>query len=697
MMSPLQFEPKLSGAASSSLAGLPAGAFPSEAGAKVTRTSAELKRSFASMLGQVKKEAPSASVTAPAVKSPRGADPHHQAQQALEGVKSKSPHATRPSASETRAQSTRDPEGRVADSGEQELPADLLADEQEGSAEVFPEADNLAGLVPARVPQPLLIQEAAPVNLGAFEAPFESAPVEAEAMALTITVGANPTGGDESARASVEAMPAIVNQMGGREAARPEAFAAAQAPAGQRLAAQTPARQALATQTPVTQMSVTQMSATQTPVTQMSATQTPVTQTPATQTPVTQMSATQTPVTQTPAMQTAVTQMSATQTPAPQMSAPQALATQMPATQMPATQTPATQMSATQMPATQTPATQMSATQTPATQTPATEMSATQMPATQTPATQMSATQTPATQTPATQMSATQAPAQETRRAEGVWLTVNDAAEGRAANADGERSTQQDAAGAFKLPAGLNAVAAQPAPALFAAPLPRSLTAEKTAALPSGVSANGDERMVSAIFNNIEKDSNQLFRKSDAVVGPSIAISNSNMSSPLLDFSAASPSDAPAAEAVTRVNLVQVVDEVAAITEQVRISGQQRCVVDLDVTGHGKLRVEVVRRADHVETVLSTDSASLRESLQAAFDRSDRSSHFSSSFQWQGSPDTSGRGQNGAQADADARQNMYSKAEPAARVGRTPSLPVVPVAPVAAPVLAANHRLQIFA
>ena len=651
-MSPLQFEPKLSGAASSSLAGLPAGAFPSEAGAKVTRTSAELKRSFASMLGQVKKEAPSASVTAPAVKSPRGADPHHQAQQALEGVKSKSPHATRPSASETRAQSTRDPEGRVADSGEQELPADLLADEQEGSAEVFPEADNLAGLVPARVPQPLLIQEAAPVNLGAFEAPFESAPVEAEAMALTITVGANPTGGDESARASVEAMPAIVNQMGGREAARPEAFAAAQAPAGQRLAAQTPARQALATQTAATQ-------------------------TPATQTPVTQMSATRTPAMQTAAMQTAATQMSATQ-----MSA-----TQMPATQMSATQTPATQMSATQTPATQTPATEMSATQMPATQTPATQMSATQT----------SATQMTATQTPATQMSATQAPAQETRRAEGVWLTVNDAAEGRAANADGERSTQQDAAGAFKLPAGLNAVAAQPAPALFAAPLPRSLTAEKTAALPSGVSANGDERMVSAIFNNIEKDSNQLFRKSDAVVGPSIAISNSNMSSPLLDFSAASPSDAPAAEAVTRVNLVQVVDEVAAITEQVRISGQQRCVVDLDVTGHGKLRVEVVRRADHVETVLSTDSVSLRESLQAAFDRSDRSSHFSSSFQWQGSPDTSGRGQNGAQADADARQNMYSKAEPAARVGRTPSLPVVPVAPVAAPVLAANHRLQIFA
>ena len=576
-MSPLQFEPKLSGAASSSLAGLPAGAFPSEAGAKVTRTSAELKRSFASMLGQVKKEAPSASVTAPAVKSPRGADPHHQAQQALEGVKSKSPHATRPSASETRAQSTRDPEGRVDDSGEQELPADLPADEQEGSTEVFPEADNLAGLVPARVPQPLLIQEAAPVNLCAFETPFESASVEAEAMALTITAEANSTAGDDRARASVEAMPAIVNQIGGREAALPAAFAAAQTPAAQ----------------------------------------TPAMQTPAMPTP-----AMQTPVTQTPAAQT---------------------------------------------------------------------------PALQTPATQWPAAQTPAMQTPVTQTPAAQTPAMQTRQAEGVWLNFNDAAEGKAVNADGERSTQQDAAGAFKLPAGLNAVAAQTAPAMIAASLPRSLKAEKSAALSSAVSAIGDESMVSTIFNSVENNVNQLFKKVDAVVGPSIANNNSNMSSPLLDFSAASPSDVPAAEAVTRVNLVQVVNELAAITEKVRISGQQRCVVDLDVTGHGKLRVEVVRRADQVETVLSTDSASLRESLQAAFDRSDRSSHFSSSFQWQGSPDTSGRGQNGAQADADARQNMYSKAEPAARVGRTPSLPVVPVAPVAAPVLAANHRLQIFA
>ncbi|MSU52098.1 MAG: hypothetical protein EXS41_01705 [Opitutaceae bacterium] len=546
-MSPFQFEPKLSGAASSSLAGLPAGAFASEAGAKAARTSAKLKRSFASMLGQVKKEAPSASSTAPGVKSPQGSETHRQAQQALEVVKAKSLHSTRPTASETRAQSTRDPAGRVDDSGEQELPADLPADEQEGSTEVFPDADNLVGLVPVRVPQPLLIQESAPVNLCAFETQFESASVEAEAMALTITAEANSTAGDDRARASVEAMPAIVNQIGGREAALPAAFAAAQTPATQRPAAQT------------------------------------------------------------------------------------------------------------------------------------------------------SALQTPATQAPATQTPATQTPATQTRQAEGVWLNFNDAAEGKAVNADGERSTQQDAAGAFKLPAGLNAVAAQTARALIAASLPRSLKAEKSAALSSAVSAIGDESMVSTIFNSVENNINQLFKKVDAVVGPSIANNNSNMSSPLLDFSAASPSDVPAAEAVTRVNLVQVVNELAAITEKVRISGQQRCVVDLDVTGHGKLRVEVVRRADQVETVLSTDSASLRESLQAAFDRSDRSSHFSSSFQWQGSPDTSGRGQNGAQADADARQNMYFKAEPAARVGRTPSLPVVPVAPVAAPVLAANHRLQIFA
>ena len=682
MMTPFQFEPKLSAAASSPLAALPAGAFASEAGAKAARTSAELKRSFASMLGQVKKEAPSASVTAPAVKSPQGADPHHQAQQAVEGVKLKSPHSSRLTASETRVQSIRDPEGCVDDSGEHDLPTDLPADEPEGSAEFFSDADNLAGWVPAWIPQPLAIEAAAPVDLSAFEAPFESAPVEAEAMAVTITAGANPTGGDERARVSVEAMPAIVNQIGRLEAARPAAFAAAQAPATQTPAAQTPAAQ-----TPAAQRLAVQTPATQTPATQRLAVQTPATQTPATQTPpaqtlVTQTSVTQTPVTRTPATPTPATQTPATQTPV----------TQTPVTQTPVTQTPVTQTPVTQTPVTQTPAMQTLATQTPATQTPATQTPATQMPATQTPATQMPATETPATQTPATQT-----PAQETRQAEGVWLTVNDAAEGRAANADGERSTQHDAAGAFKLPAGLNAVPAQPAPASNAASLPRSSKAEKIAARSSAVSAQGDESTVSIIFNNVEKISNQVFKKVDPVVGPSSAMNDANMSSPLLDFSAASPSDAPAAEAVTRVNLVQVVDEVAAITEQVRISGQQRCVVDLDVTGHGKLRVEVVRRADHVETVLSTDSASLRETLQAACDRSDRSSHFSSSFQWQGSPDTSGRGHNGAQADADARQNMYSRAEPAARVGRTPSLPVVPVAPVAAPVLSANHRLQIFA
>ena len=518
MMSPLPFEPKMSGAASSASGGLPAGAFASEAGAKAARTSAELKRSFASMLGQVKKEAPSASSVAPAVKSSQGSDAHHQAQQAADGVKSKSLQPTRPSAAETRARSTRDPEGGVDDSGETEQQTDLPADELEESAVVSSDAGDAAGLVSAWVPQPLPIEEATPFNLCAFGTPFESAPVEAEATALTITAEMSPSSGDEQFRASVQASSAIDNQnQGGREAALSSMFAAEQSPA-------TPTRQAVVER-----------------------------------------------------------------------------------------------------------------------------------------------------------------------------LDYNPAAEGKAVNADGGRSTQQDAAGAFKLPAGLHAVAAQPTPTLAAASMPRSFNAEKTAALSSVAPATHAESTANGILNNIEKNTNQLVKKADAVVGPTSANNDSNMSSPLLDFSTASPSDAPATEAVTRVNLVQVVDEVAAITEKVRISGQQRCVVDLDVTGHGKLRVEVVRRADQVETVLSTDSASLRESLQAALDRSDRPNSFSSSFQWQGSPDTSGRGQNGAQADADARQNMYSKADPATRVGRTSSLPVAPVDPVAAPVLAANHRLQIFA
>lgn len=492
-MSP--FEAKISGAVLSVPRDLPAEAFTAEAGAKAARNSAKLKRSFASMLGPVKREASPASIHSAGVKSPSGAAPHHQVQQVAEGVKSKSPHPARPTAVETYAKAARDSEGRMDNSGEPEQSSDLAADRRVESAEVSPNTDDTVGIVPPWIGQPLPLEEVAPINFGVGEMQCESAPIEAEAMALAISAEASSTSGGESAGASLQAMPA--------GASRSEAGRAAALP---------------------------------------------------------------------------------------------------------------------------------------------------------------------------------------TARAAG-------------GNADEKRTMppDQDAAGTFKLPAGLNPVSAQPAPVLAAAELPRSFRAEKTAAQSSAASAKGGESADLSIFNSLEHYSNHVFAKGGKVVGSVSAQVEANMFSPLLDFSTGSASDAPATEAVTRVNLVQVVDELAAITETVRISGQQRCVVDLDVAGHGKLRVEVVRRADQMETVLSTDSAFLRESLQAAFDRSDRSSSFSSSFQWQGSSDTSGRGQNGAQADADARQNMHSKPEPAVRVGRTPSPSNSPVAPIGAPVLAANHRLQIFA
>lgn len=519
-MSP--FEAKISGAVLLAPRDLSAEAFTAEAGAKAARNSAKLKRSFASMLGPVKREAAPASIDSAGVKSPPGAAPHHQVQQAAEGVKSKSSHPARSTAIETYAKAAGDSEGRVDNSGEQELPIDLAAGRRVESAEVSPNTDDVVGIVPAWIGQPLPIEEAAPINFGVGEMQSESAPVEAEAMALAITAEASSTSGGESAGTSLQAMPGVVSRSeAGREAALPAARAAEQSPA---------------------------------------------------------------------------------------------------------------------------------------------------------------------TQTSATPM----------RQLEGAQLTSGNAAGG---NADEKRTVppDQDAAGTFKLPAGLNPVAAQPASVLAAAELARSFRAEKTAAQSSAASAKGGDSAELIIFNSVEKSTNQVFTKANDVVGSVSANIEANMFSPLLDFSAGSASDAPATEGVTRVNLVQVVDELAAITETVRISGQQRCVVDLDVAGHGKLRVEVVRRADQVETVLSTDSAFLRESLQAAFDRSDRPSSFSSSFQLQGSPDTSGRGQNGAQADADARKNMQSKPEPAVRVGRTPSLSNSPVAPIGAPVLAANHRLQIFA
>ena len=213
------------------------------------------------------------------------------------------------------------------------------------------------------------------------------------------------------------------------------------------------------------------------------------------------------------------------------------------------------------------------------------------------------------------------------------------------------------------------------------------------AAVPSGNKTDGSD-----IFNNIENIGNNRLKKVDSVVGVSAAQGNPVMSSTLLNFAEASRTDAPASEAVARVNLVQVVDEVAAITEKMRVSGQHRCVVDFDVAGHGNLRVEVVRRDDQLKTVFSTDSEALRQSLQAALDRADRPGQMATSFEWQGaSSDSSGRGQSGTQADADSRQNTYFKAESGSRTARGTSVAPVSTEPVTAPPLAAHHRLQLFA
>ena len=493
MMSP--FQVKISGAGSSDPGAQPPGALTAAVGAKAARNSAKLKRSFASMLGQVKPEVASASSNSAGVKSSPGASPRHAAQPVDVRSKSKGPPPAGPSAVSAGARATFDSERRVDNSGEQERSRDLADDRRDGYAEDSSSTDHAGEIVPAWVGPPPPIEEASQVSFGAGETQDGSGSVEAEAMALAMTAEASSASGDESVGASRETVPEVVSRSeAGREAALPAALAAG-------------------------------------------------------------------------------------------------------------------------------------------------------------------------------------------------------------GNADGKRTLpqDQDAVGAFKLPAGLNPDPAQPAPALATAESPRSLPTEKTAAQSSAANLQGSEGGVHSNFNRVEDVTNKEFNKANYIVGSVSAKSDANMFSPTPDFSAESASDAPAAEAVTRVNLGQVVDEVAAITETVRISGQQSCVVDLDVAGHGKLRVQVVRRAGQVETVLSTDSTFLRESLQAAFDRSDRSNSFPLSFQWQGSPDTSGRGQSGAQADADARQNRYAQAEPAERLGRTPSLPNIPVAPTGAPVLAANHRLQIFA
>ena len=533
MMCPFPFEPKISGATSAATSGLLAAAFNGDAGPKSGRTSAELKRSFASMLGPVQKAGSRPAVSAQPDKPVPGENAPHQGPPAADMVKSKSTQPTRSTATATRASATRNPEARVADSGEPESPTDFSLEEQEDAVETPLHAEVGADVVAPGVPPPLPIGELPPVGLGVCAAPPASAPVEAEAVALAVEDSSPQQSQKAVGLANASALNAGLSDEGAR-ASGPAASAG---------------------------------------------------------------------------------------WPQNDLGREAALAAEEASAQ----------------------------------------------------------------------------PSALIEEHEEQLLNNSTVTDREVVNAAGEPATSRDAVGAFKLPTGLNPVATQLDPRMASAPVSRALRAEKTAAAASTTLAGGQESVPVSVFNNIEKTTDQLVKKVDGVVGPTSANSNSNMSSPLLDFTATSSPDAAATEAVARVNLVDVVDEVAAITEQARISGSHRCVVDLDVSGHGKLRVEVVRRADQLETVLSTDSVTLRESLQAALERSDRPNNFSASLQWSGAPDTSGRGQNGAQADADARQNLYFKAEPAARVGRITSAPVVPVDPVAAPVLAAQHRLQIFA
>jgi hypothetical protein len=83
-------------------------------------------------------------------------------------------------------------------------------------------------------------------------------------------------------------------------------------------------------------------------------------------------------------------------------------------------------------------------------------------------------------------------------------------------------------------------------------------------------------------------------------------------------------SEAPRTDAVHRVGIGHVVDEIAAIKEKLSISGSNRCVVDFEVEGQGKLQVEVTRRADHLEAIFRTDSQELRDTLRSAVSSADQ-------------------------------------------------------------------------
>ena len=236
------------------------------------------------------------------------------------------------------------------------------------------------------------------------------------------------------------------------------------------------------------------------------------------------------------------------------------------------------------------------------------------------------------------------------------------------------------------------------APLPAAAPLAGPTRAEKNAAGPVPVALSPGERDVSKFFDQSEKRDSEAFKKSDFGVGALIAKADSAMLGTLSNLSDVNRTPPPTADVVTRGSATQVAEDVAAIAEKMRLAGSHRCVLDFDVAGQGRLRVEVVRRDDQLKAVFSTESDALRASLQAAFDRADGPRPMAASVEWQGaSPEGSGGGRGGAQADAESRQKTAFHAPSDARPTRLSAPPAVSTETAAAPPVATLHRLHLFA
>ena len=157
---------------------------------------------------------------------------------------------------------------------------------------------------------------------------------------------------------------------------------------------------------------------------------------------------------------------------------------------------------------------------------------------------------------------------------------------------------------------------------------------EKNAATLLAAAKMGINTSIQKEFNILEKHDSEVFSEDNPIIGAADANLRGSMPSHASNIVLDRPLSAAESPTVPRVSVSQAVDQVLAMAEQMRRVSANRCVVELEVVGHGNLRLEFIRRSGRITTSFKTESADLRDHLEAALGAAEQRGELPERLDW---------------------------------------------------------------